>query len=95
MNESEHSYCWSLGIIIDEILNNRPYYTKIDEIVTRKGNFLVSLDNYKYQGISSNLDENLASNLKEILEKMVKKNFKERPSLNVVYESFSKIMTQI
>ena len=49
MNEMEHSYCWTLGVIIDEILNNRPYYTKIDEIVTRKGKFLLYLDNYKYQ----------------------------------------------
>lgn len=43
MNESENSYCWTLGVIIDEIFNNRPYYTKIDEIVTRKGNFLYKL----------------------------------------------------
>jgi hypothetical protein len=93
MNESENSYCWTLGIIIDEILNNKPYYTKIDEIVTRKGTFSFILDNYKYQG--SNLDESMASNLKEILEKMVRKNFKERPSLNVVYEFFSKIIKKV
>jgi hypothetical protein len=53
----------------------------------------VDLDNYKYQG--GRYPEQIESSLKEILEKMVRKNLKERPSLNATYEAFTQIMALI
>ena len=37
--ESEASYVWSVGVIMDQVLHSRPFYKKINQIIARKGTF--------------------------------------------------------
>ena len=35
--ESEASYVWSVGIMMDQLFHAKPFYRKINEILSRKG----------------------------------------------------------
>jgi serine/threonine protein kinase len=78
--ESEASYVWSIGIIIDQLMHDKPFYRKINEILSRKGISFKNVENYQVR------DESLSSC--ELLRNMLQKNHKQRPSLEQARTDF-------
>ena len=80
-NESEVSYVWTFGVLIDLIFHEKLYFEKFADILNKKGTFFqLFKESYKFY----NED---AQDIGAIVEKMVIKDKARRITLDEAYES--------
>lgn len=46
-NESSSSHCWTIGIIIDELLHGKRFFKAFTDILSHKDNYAISDEKYK------------------------------------------------
>lgn len=79
-NESASSHCWTIGLIIDELLHGRRYFKAFTDILSHKDNY--SISDEKYRKLT-------------VLTEMLKKNHKVRIGLDSAKVKLQEYLTSL